>query len=474
LALGFAAVTPVGGAPDEGAHLRYVEVLATEGRLPVLDLAHRREVGTADREYEAHQPPLYYTLAVPFYHVGKAFGGAAGAGQACRFLSVLIGLAGTLLVWRLAREVAPGRPGLALAATAFAALLPMRLSVMGSVTNDGLAEVLATASLLVMLRLPRAGAGGEARAGLVLGVALALALLARATAILLLPPALLALYLASGMREGGADRPAALRRFLVAGGATALPVLVLAGWWFARNHVLYGDPLGQRVFTEYFADTPHCDDFRQPPFNLTYGEYWVKLVLPTTVATFWGAFGHLDQPALFMGNYVPGSLAPPWGGLVGLLEPFWPVWDHQGKVYIPYRSWVYPLLVLATLGAGLGWGVAAARRRSRAGAKKGKAGVDPPAGPPSARLILGAHAVFVAAAFLNFNATYFQGQGRYLLPALGAISLALAAGWLGWRRSRPDGGGEERAAWVVVAGMAALAAYALFGVALPGFAGASP
>jgi 4-amino-4-deoxy-L-arabinose transferase-like glycosyltransferase len=484
LALGFAWVTPVGGAPDEGAHLRYVQILAAERRLPVLNLEHRRSVGPADQEYEAHQPPLYYLLAVPFHQAGQALAGPTGAGQGCRLLSILIGVAGTVLVWRLAGEVAPGRPALAFAAAAFAALLPMRLAVMASATNDGLAELLSTAALIQMVRLvrrlPGATSGADPvprkrqdpgaqeptpappnRAPLLLGLFLGLGLLTKATAILLLPPALLALYLGSGMREAEADRAAALRRFLAGGVVVAAAVAVLSGWWFARNHVLYGDPLAQRMFTDYFADTPQMSDFRQPPFNLTYGEYWSRLVLPTTVATFWGAFGHLNQPDLFMGNYVPGQVPPPWDGVVRLLEPLWPVWDSGGRVYIPYRSWVYPLLIVATGFAVLGGLVGRLRGRRTA-----------PGAAPGAVLVLGAHALFVVAAFMNFNATYFQGQGRYLLPAIGAISLALAAGWRGWGSPAAEERAPGGLGWGVAAAMTGLALYALFGVAAPGFAGA--
>ena len=69
-----------------------------------------------------------------------------------------------------------------------------------------------------------------------------------------------------------------------------------------------------------------------------------------------------------------------------------------------------------------------------------------------------------AAAFLNFNATYFQAQARYLFPSLGLLSLGLAGGWLEWSRRR-----EWLATGVISAGMLVLATYALFGVLVPAF-----
>ena len=155
MAAGYAWATPVGQAPDEFAHLNYVKVLSTEHRLPVLNLEQRRANPDGDVNYEAHQPPLYYGFAVPFYAVGGAAAGDAGAGQAVRAFSVLCSLLATALIWLIARELAPERPGLWIAAAGFAALLPMRLHINSSVSNDSLAEATTSLALLLMLPDPR-------------------------------------------------------------------------------------------------------------------------------------------------------------------------------------------------------------------------------------------------------------------------------------------------------------------------------
>jgi len=218
-------------------------------------------------------------------------------------------------------------------------------------------------------------------------------------------------------------------------------------------------------------------------------------VFPTAFATFWGAFGHLDpsHPEWFMGWYRRPELSPFAAALATPLEWVWPFRSY------PPRSWVYPLLALATGASAAGWvriylrwkqagatGAAAATRpapraesspparggRKRRASQPATAPVrplDPPvAGPDSAAAagagILALHWVFVAAAFLNFNATYFQAQGRYLFPALAATTLALVRGWGEWTGSRPTilvGG--------VGGGLLLLALYALFGVIGPGF-----
>lgn len=435
MALAYAWATPLGAAPDETAHLKYVEVLAAEGRLPSLNLTERRESHN-DPNYESHQPPLYYALAVPFYRVGKILAGDFGPGQACRLLSILIGLGGTALVWLLAREVAPEQPALGTAAAGLAAFLPMRLSVMASVSNDSLAEATSSLALLIMLRGLRLP--WSATRALGLGCAIAAALLAKQSAIVLLPTALAAVYFWSRDRtithtaENVAPAPAAPRRLVIAGAAVAAAVLVLSGWWFIRNHVLYGDPLGLRAFNWYFEDTPRWASFRDA--GMSYGTYWTRMVLPTAFGSFWGAFGHLDpaRPDLWLGAYGSGPPGAHWG--------------------YPPRSWIYPILLVAMLVSAAG-GIRAALRWRAAG--------YPAAGGVG---ILALHALFVIATFLNFNSTYFQAQGRYLFPAIGLISIALTAGWLSWA-----GKCDRAASWGIVSAALALAAYACFGVLLPGF-----
>jgi len=448
LGVGYAWATPIGAAPDERAHLEYVRVLATERRLPVLNLEQRRQDAAGDIGYEAHQPPAYYVLAVPFYLAGQSVAGEAGAAQGCRVLSILLGLAGTAGVWLLAREVAPARPALWAAAAAVAAFLPMRLAVLASVSNDALAEASSSLALWMMVRpLAPGRAAATTRDAVRLGGALALALLAKQSAIVLLPPALLALYLwtrpapllkpaagtpGSARRTVRGQNPAApaaepdVRLFLVSGLIVGAVLLILAGWWYLRNHLVYGDPLGLRAFNWYFADTTRWADFRDNPrLRWSYGQYF-GLVLRTTGATFWGAFGHLDRPELFMGAL--------------------------GRGYPP-PSWVYPIL---------NWGAALAlaggvryflRRRGAEDAGNARLGV------------LALHALFVAASFLNFNSTYFQAQGRYLFPAVGALALGLAGGWLEWGRRR-----ETAVAWGIGGGFFVLALYALFAVLAPAFA----
>lgn len=466
LGLGFARSTPNGANPDEGAHLEFVRIVATEFRLPALNVEERRQKQFADANYEAHQAPLYYLLAAPFYRVGEAVDATSGPTQGARFLSILIGLLGTSLIWLLVREIAPTRPGLWIAATAIAAFLPMRLSVSASVGNDILAEAMGTLALLLMVRGVR---GKWSRQDWIwLGVALGLALLSKQNSILLLPIAFFAVLFAARRNEpvsdaGGISAELDTRLFsrsiLTVFGIAAL----ISGWWFIRNQVLYHDPLALRTFNEYFLDAPRWEAFKAGGF--TFERYWTTKVYPTAFASFWGWFGYLlpQQANLALGAYGEG---PPsrWG--------------------YPPKSWLYPILGQLLIVAALGL-VVYIVRRALLGRRPEVAPNSDAGNPPRAFGVelLVAHAAFVFVAFANFNATYFQAQGRYLLPAIATIALVMAAGWLEWVRtpallsSRGDlvRGAIRSRMWETAAGctiavaMLVLALYAYFGVLVPGF-----
>lgn len=208
-------------APDEPAHLRYIERLS-EGELP------RRE---ADRwSYKGAEPPLYYALAVPF--AAPLEGRSARARVAAlRFLNVLLGLATTLCVYLLGVRVAGERS--AAYAAAFSALLPQHVFVSSTLGNDELAAALSTAALWLgarhLYKRPRAWLGPA------VGVALGLALLARASAL-----AVAAAYALCALDQGRRDERGAARLVLLPLGVAA----ALSGWFYARSLGLYGSAFG--------------------------------------------------------------------------------------------------------------------------------------------------------------------------------------------------------------------------------------
>jgi Dolichyl-phosphate-mannose-protein mannosyltransferase len=209
-------VTMPPGLPyDEPSHWLNVQFYLEHHRLPVLD-----DPGVT---YEAQMGPVAYALmalaAAPWWPSSPESAFYAARAMGLLELMVLV-----VLVWRLTRKALPGRPQAALLAAAVLALNPMLLAMSTSVQNDVLALVLAAAAIDVAT----SGASG-ARRSVVVGALVGLGILTKIT----VWPAGLVLGVWMVWRRRFAEA-------LVYG----LVVLLVSGWWFVRNILLYGDLTG--------------------------------------------------------------------------------------------------------------------------------------------------------------------------------------------------------------------------------------
>jgi hypothetical protein len=391
LALFYNVQVPLGEGPDEAGHVRYVLFLSREGRLPVQDAD-----GSSDVSGEGHQPPLAYLLALPAVawlppeqrHVQLGadpnFVWSGGEGPAAfmrgsqeywpwpapvlgwrlaRTVSALLGALTVLCVWGAARALFGST--VALTAALLAAFNPQFLFTSALVTNDALLTTL-SAALLWLVAAARAtvqerGIGPWILAGGG-GLLLGLALMTKLSALLLAPLLAWALW-----RVAGRNRRALAGYAALAGGI----VLLLAGWWYARNWLLYGDPLGLAVFRAEF--TTAAFNWRDPAAWLAAG--WQLL------RSFWAFFGWLTVPA------------PP---VV--------TWFYAGVTALGLLGWLRRPALWSNLR---------------------------PHQPAFALLLLPLLALIWITAFA-FTAGLVAWQGRLIFPALPAIAIVLARGLLAW------------------------------------------
>ncbi len=319
LALGtlYSVVTPIFEAGDEGWHYPFVQWLATGHGLPVQDPANK-----GLWEQEGGQPPLYYALVAaatswidtgdlqerlwrnPFARIGipLAFGNknlivhtsaedfpwhnTTLTVHLIRFLSLLLSVGTIVLTYLLGRELLANQAAssrvhdVALAAAALVAFNPMFLFISASVNNDNLATLLAAQALLLTVQLVTRGPGD--RRLLTLGIVAGLGALAKVSDLALLPLAgLTVLWLA--WKRGSI---AWLIRASLLGG---LPALAIAGWWYARNYALYGDPLAFNVFVQVAGARPPIS-----PAGLAAEFQGFRI-------SFWGNFGGVN---LIAGDWV--------------------------------------------------------------------------------------------------------------------------------------------------------------------------
>lgn len=397
LGLLYSIVNPLFEAPDEHYHFDFINHLVQERRLPV-------QFPEAPRS-ERHQPPLYYVLGAlltfgvdtddlpqflernpywgheiglvgsdnknQFLHgdeEGVPYSGTVLAVRLVRLLSVVLGAITLLATYLTAKEIFPHRPGLALGGVAFVAFNPQFIFINSAVTNDSLATTLAT--LVLLLLAQTVTRGFSTPRNVCLGVLLGLALLTKVAAVFLIPVVVLALAAASfDERSWGSF----IRSFSLVLSISFL----LAGWWFARNLILYGDWLGLSRMWEVWGA-------REPPADLAQ----ILADLPRVERSYWANFG--------------------WGN-------------------VPVSNEIYQLLALMVRASLLGW-LVLSYRQIRGGVFRRREiyGV----------LVLASWTGLILLGLALYLRRDPYASGRYLFPAISAISILLFLGLAQYLPSR--------------------------------------
>jgi 4-amino-4-deoxy-L-arabinose transferase-like glycosyltransferase len=280
---------PRGDAPDEVAHLAYIDHLSHTWA-PI-------DFRTEPRGTEAHQPPLYYALCAALW---RATGESL---VALRLVSTICGLGLAIATFALARAWRPAAGfGFHWTCAAVLAFLPMNLYICSAVNNDPLVNLLVAAGLLHLWR-----SRGSQRPVLDAGIAGAiagLAMLTKSTALALVATCIVWF----GLSCVSADDPGrAVRRaagFLIGLGITWGP-------WAVYNTWRYGDPLAASAFAQVAAGVPPAQ------LGATGLWYWVRWVMPFTWFTLWGAYDHLVHaddfmPMVWYAAFIPLLLIAAW------------------------------------------------------------------------------------------------------------------------------------------------------------------
>ena len=427
LALGvvYAVVTPLFEKPDEIWHYPYVKYLADGQGLPVQDLAQAQPV----MRQESTQPPLYYVTAAlatfwtedddwqdlvwlnPFWgynapgtindnknrvlHTDRErfpYRGAVLAVRAARLVSVTWGAITVLATYLMALELFPKRRSFAAGAAALVAFNPQFIFISSAVSNDSTVSALCTLALWLMLRLVRRGVSvtesqitnhnGHWVLGIgdwgLLGLVLGLALLAKTSALALLPVAMVTIAIAAwyarrpepvegcgSCKAAPFDKLRVLKACIVIFGIAA----IVAGWWYILNWRLHGDPLGVHIHQEIVG--PGRPELT--PAQLIHEFSQMEL-------SFWAAFG--------------------WGN-------------------VHVHPWIYTALRVAVRLGALGLLIMVISELIKPKLEKGpRLGL--------ALLVLWSLLVFVA--LLRWLQWVFAPSGRHLFPAIASITILL---WLG-------------------------------------------
>jgi 4-amino-4-deoxy-L-arabinose transferase-like glycosyltransferase len=402
VALGFAysLTTPAFETPDELAHFAYIRRLVDGRGFPVAPLV----VADDAPAQESSQPPLYYIsaavavrLAAPDtsdfsavvrrnpafpYIFGTVhndnknllihqrleifpYEGTLRALHVARWVTLLFG---ALTVWGtycLGREMFPQRPAIGLLAAALVAFTPQFLFISGAASNDLAAAAFSAISLWAAVRIMQRGF--NARRAIALGFALGLAALSKASASALIPLCLLAVLVVNQVPSTVGTR--VKWALLVAACA-----MLLAGPWYVRTWITFGDLLGTST---------HMAMSWARPVPLAFFDAVTKL--PDAWMSYWLAFG--------------------WGNI---LAPDWIYWLLDG------------LLLIGLVGAIAWWW--GARRDSTQRIER------------ASGLLLGVWTLVIVAALVRWIQLLNAAIGRLLFPAMAALSILLIVGWWHWAR----------------------------------------
>ncbi len=317
IGLAYSFANPPYEATDELRHYRFVRYLVENRALPVQ--------GEGDCRAQSHHPPLYYILAaIPnwfittdkdicatptpnpfwsyrvwevgqdnknqfFYDSRADWNADRWAVALARGINVLIGAATVFVTWLIGRRITQ-QPPTALLAASIVAFNPMFGYMSGAINNDVIAALTSSLVLLVCVEFNRntfrtleVETKDLLRWGGLFGLTFGLALLAKFNNIAL-GGLIAALLIWSGWHG---------RRWKEMGiiSAVALGVtLLVAGWWFARNQMIYGEWTGVETLKDLWGERTALQSF-----GLAISE------LPMLWSSLWGRFGFGQIP-------LPGAI----------------------------------------------------------------------------------------------------------------------------------------------------------------------
>lgn len=276
----------LGAAPDEPAHVSYVEFIASRNELPVFNPISQRDNPGG---YEFHQPPLYYMISA----MGWKALPAGIQNYWCRFVSMICGALTVALVGLACRRVL--QPNVATLAMGFCALWPLHQAAGASSGNDAMAGLICAALFLSMTRL--VGRAPTLRDALLIGVLVGLGILTKTTCLIAGVAAIGALAHFASRRVDVEDAPQSTLRPVPAV-ATALGMsMLIGGWWLWRNNHLYGDPFAQNAFNRAFGfDLKTGEGSPGPAELMMLGSSFGSIVRGLLFSLFWTCWGFWGGP----------------------------------------------------------------------------------------------------------------------------------------------------------------------------------
>ncbi|MBN1872964.1 MAG: glycosyltransferase family 39 protein [Anaerolineae bacterium] len=445
IAIWYANSLPPGEGVDELSHFKYVQYVAQNRRLP---LQGRQEGGV--RVVMAYHSPLYYIVSAILIHdldtsdlhitlrpnphfiwsetgrdgwnavlpvssTAAKHRGGLQAIQRLRSFGIVLGVITLIVSYKAVQELLPDHPWSPLGAVALMGLNPSFIYMTVNIHHDVLLAMLFTVGLYGCIY--HATHDLQLSDLVIGGVVMGAVILTKLSGLALLPAMMAVLWLRPIKMQDWKNR---FWQTCVFGGVT----LLVCGWWFVRNQVLYGDLIGLNVYLTYYTH-----NLRRSPFTWSVftGEFLAQLG-----RTFWGAFG-------FMHILLPFSWRRGMWIMTGIAL--------LGYVVSMVRNFLKPILFGSFVLQPSVFNFASLSRNFTRWAsyisKKGRAVVDNAYRLPEKSVAWLGPLVALAGLFVFFvrfaAQTLGAGHGRYLLPVaitLGSILIGGLNAYTRWRHQR--------------------------------------
>ncbi len=436
----WAVITPPFQAPDEVDHFAYTQSLVERGSAPSRNPAsspsrwssaerlalegvsfltdheaadsHPPWLSLQQRDYQlqvarlhpsaadgggnetaATHGPIYYAALAPAY----AAGGSSPFSQLTlmRLTSALIGALTVLFTFLLARELAPGRPWLAVVAALLVAYQPMYAFISGAVNNDVGLNAAAAALELLLIRMLRRGI--TVASGALTGMLLLALPVIKGTGLSLYPVAALALLGVLARHRTRADLPGWIA--LVVG---AILIGVLSAAALGGVHTSASPAGASAISSNASAVGGALSD------------------IPGFLSYLWQVF----LPRLpFMAPHFPASVYPAYS--IFVIRG----WAAFGSYTVTFPTWVYTVILTVMLSA-IPLSVWAARREWSWVSRHW--------------LELVVLIAMPVAVIVGFEAAYFTPTvrpviaevGRYVFPAIGPLAVLVVGALHAFGRRR--------------------------------------
>lgn len=279
---------------DVPSHLDYIRYIVEKRKLPL-----------ANEGFMMYHTPLYYLFSSPFYFIFSKLFASATTERLLRLISIMCSIIQVELCFRASRYAFPKKENLQIISLLVGALLPINVYGSQTVGNEAFAGCLISTVLVMCFHLIKTNGEMSRRFLVILGVFSGLAILAKMTAIILLPVILLLLLYIYPLKKS------IVKNNTISVFSPIIVALAVSSWFFVRNRLLLGSfnigDWDQNIFLNYWQD-PGYRTIKQ------FYCFGASLITPvfTAMYGFWdGLYSTLTMDG-YLGSADTYELRPPW------------------------------------------------------------------------------------------------------------------------------------------------------------------